>query len=337
MATGLISIFSTFITVPFLSFIFFHACRCRCCKNVHIANQNGPLKVLLKSLYIVAALFDTVVIVYWSVMAFYYYQLDSIGRVLFPHALLSPFSVALIFYFLTILTTFFGGLCSSKCSNSSALEQRYLDKIGFGFLSVSLSTGVFHSFYIVLAFIQDVVTVTSHFIVLGTILLLLFLSIASIGYQYQKTCLRGFCSLIVTLKVIIFALYIISVRAFGKLLLVDDFTATNTWLVIVTLLSAFALSFSVSIFALIIKFPAAASERQRDGTPRQLPSQNRRVTVDVERAENSCRELVPKKAALTKSQQVELVMLLPAVVETWKKREKMRGEGCSVSKCTAEK
>jgi len=218
------------------------------------------MKVLLKSLYIVAALFDTVVIVYWTVMAIYYYQLDDMGRVLFPHALLSPFSVALIFYFLTTLTTFFGGLCSSKCSNSSALEQRYLDKVGFGFLSVFLSTGVFHSFYIVLAFIQDVVTVTSHFIVLGTILLLLFLSIASIGYQYQKTCLRGFFSLIVALKVIIFALYIISVRAFGKLLLVDRFTATNTWLVIVTLLSAFVLSFSLSIFALIIKFPAAASD-----------------------------------------------------------------------------
>jgi len=255
---------------------------------------------------------------------------------LFPHALLSPFSVALIFYFLTTLTTFCGGLCSSKCSNSSALEQRYLDKIGLGFLSVSLSTGVFHSFYIVLAFIQDVVTVTSHLVVLRTILLLLFFSIVSVGYQYQKTCLRGFFSLIVTLKVIIFALYIISVRAFGKLLLVDRFTATNTWLVIVTLLSAFVLSFSLSIFALIIKFLAAASERRRDGIARQLPSQNGRVTVDVERAENSCRELVPKKAALTKSQQVELVMLLPAVVETWKKREKMR-EGSNVSKCTAEK
>ena len=291
------------------------------------------MKVLLKSLYIVAALFDTVVIVYWTVMAFYYYQLDDIGQVLFPHALLSPFSVALIFYFLTTLTTFFGGLCSSKCSNSSALEQTYLDKIGFGFLSVSLSTGVFHSFYIVLAFIQDVVTVTSHLIVLGTILLLLFFSIVSVGYQYQKTCLRGFFSLIVTLEVIIFALYIISVRAFGKFLLVDCFTATNTWLVMVTLLSAFVLSFSLSIFALIIKFPAAA----RDGIAQQLPSQNRRMTVDVEGAENSCRELVPKKAALTKSQQVELVMLLPAVVETWKKREKMRGEGSSVSKCTAEK
>ena len=291
------------------------------------------MKVLLKSLYIVAALFDTVVMVYWTVMAFYYYQLDDIGQVLFPHALLSPFSVALIFYFLTTLTTFFGGLCSSKCSNSSALEQTYLDKIGFGFLSVSLSTGVFHSFYIVLAFIQDVVTVTSHLIVLGTILLLLFFSIVSVGYQYQKTCLRGFFSLIVTLEVIIFALYIISVRAFGKFLLVDCFTATNTWLVMVTLLSAFVLSFSLSIFALIIKFPAAA----RDGIAQQLPSQNRRMTVDVEGAENSCRELVPKKAALTKSQQVELVMLLPAVVETWKKREKMRGEGSSISKCTAEK
>ena len=201
-------------------------------------------------------------------------------------------------------------------------------------MSVSLSTGVFQSFYFVLAFIQDAATVTAHLIVLTTILLLLFLGIASIGYQYQKTRLRGFFLLVVTLKFIIFALYFISVKAFGKLLLADCFTATNTWLIIVTLLSAFAISFSLSIFALIAKQPAAASERQTS----QPPPQIRRVDVERAAAENSCRELVPKTAAaLTKSQQVELVMLLPAVVETWKKREKTRGGGCKVSKCTAEK
>ena len=264
-------------------------------------------------------------------MAFYYYKWDAIGRVLFPHPLLSPFSVALIFYFLTTLTTFLGGICSSKCSNSSALEPKYLDKIGYGFVSVSLSTGVFQSFYFVLAFIQDAATVTAHLVVLTTILLLLFLGIASIGYQYQKTRLRGFFLLVVTLKFIIFALYFISVKAFGKLLLVDCLTATNTWLIIVALLSAFAISFSLSIFALIAKQPA-------DREMNQPPSQNRRVDVERAAAENSCRELVPKTAAaLTKSQQVELVMLLPAVVETWKKREKTRGGGCKVSKCTAEK
>ena len=49
------------------------------------------MKVILKSLYIVAALFDTVVIVYWTVMAFYYYQLDDIAEYCF-HMLYSRHS-----------------------------------------------------------------------------------------------------------------------------------------------------------------------------------------------------------------------------------------------------
>ena len=322
MATGLIAVFSTFITVPFIFLIFTHTCQC--CKKIN-TDQNAQLKTaIVVSLCTVAAVMDLAILIYWGVMACYYFMFDDISRVLFPDALLSPFSVALIFYSLTALTTFTGGVCFSKCSLSNYSNCSPLLKVGLGMASVTLSAGVFHSFYVVLAFVQDGVTVTSYLIVFSTLLLLLFLSIASIAYQYQKTHLKGFFGLVVALKFIIFAIYLISVHAFEKLLLEHCFTATKAWLVIVTLLSAFALSFSTSIFALIVKQPTATKERQRDGNT--LESDTRRA-ADTESGTNTCKELVPKKFPLTKSQEVELVMLLPAVIETWNRREAMREVG----------
>ena len=321
MATGLIAVFSTFITVPFIFLVLIQTCQC--CKKIN-TDQNPHLKAaIVVSLCTVAAMLDLTIVIYWGVMACYYYRFDDISKVLFPDALLSPFSVALIFYSLTALTTFMGGVCFSKCSLSNHSKCSLLLKVGLGLASVTLSAGVFHSFYLVLAFVQDIVTVTGYLIVFSTMLLLLFLGVASIAYQYQKTQLKGFFALVIALKFIIFAIYLISVHAFKKLLLENHFTATKSWLVIVTLLSVSALSFSISIFALLIKQPNAAKERQKDGNT--SGSDNRRA-ADAESGRNTCKELVPKKLALTQSQEIELVMLLPAVVETWNRREIMKGE-----------
>ena len=308
MSTGLLSVFVVFITAPFCILVVSSTC---CCKRKQLQSHvNSRLKPCLSSLFIISALLFPTFLSYWIIVTVYYYTDDKIAQYLFYDQLLAPYSLHLIFYGLTGLVSFLGGFFFSKCQSGNA-KMSCGQRVGFGLLSMSLSACVYHSFFVTLAFLQDVTMVTSCLVIFVTIIVLLFLGICSIVHQFGKTCLNGSTTLVVTLMIIIFTLYIISIKSFRVLVLEEDsYVATPTWLLMVCLLSVLALSFATSVFVLVLKQQPIASEENR---------RNPHPPGDVE----SGRPTAGSTTALVRLPK-ELVTMLPVVVNAWRTREKER-------------
>ncbi len=329
MSMGLLSIFMVFITLPFAIVT---GNSCQCCKK---RNQKLQVELYLKALSLISGVLFCAFLIYWVLFSVYYYTGDTTAKVLFPGLVLVPFSINLIFYTLSGTVSFIGGLFFSKCSmvGTEALRLSRCHRLGFGLLSLTLSASVYHFLFVVLALLQDAVTVTSFLVIFGTVLLLLFLSICSVIHQYRKTQFRASFGLVLTLKIIIFVLYIISVKAFGSVLLEEDsYTATPAWLLVVTLLSVSVLSFASSVFILIPKKPPQADDEEGRHPP---TSSNAGHPLALDLESGGVRNqpgLAPLTSALAKLPK-DWALVIPTVVSAWRTRERANqggggGGGC---------
>ena len=308
MSTGLLAVLGTFITSPFLLFALVPWCCQRSAKTA-----GSKWRPYFWSLFIVSFFILLTLATVWTVDIYIYYAEDVSSKILFPNDFLSPFTINLIFYLLTGLTSFSGGVFFPKCSSPSASGQKLslCDRLGFGLLSAVFSAGIYHSFFIILALYHDVVTVTAYLVVFGSLLTLLFLGNVSVINQYTRNGFRGFFILIVVLELIILVLYTISVKTFRNLILGNSYMATFAWLLMVITLSVLALSFSISVFVLILR--QGTSERSHIG---------RYDEQEVEMGAKESQQLVARRNFATESPEVQLAMMLQAVVGAWKKSKK---------------
>ena len=315
MSTALFSVFQTFITFPLISMI----AMATCCYKV----QTDKILVLSRSSFISTSLISVTLMTYWTGISAYYYTCDKAAKILFQSTLFSPFSMCLIFYMLSGLTSFTGGILFSRCV--TRLQYNSLDRIGLGFLSAFLTAAVYHSFFLLLALMEDFLTVFSYLVVFGTLVLMLFLGTTAIVIQYRKTLFRGYFLLVVMMQLIAFVLYVISAKAFGKLTLdTDSYVATKPYLSVVSVLSLLGVGFSVSILVMVAN--------QGGGTP----TQTKKKLSDPENPSTSSATHGGKQKDLqlvgrtqhrnmadlaAVAQEMGFIVLIPTVMQAWESRK----------------
>ncbi len=323
MSTGLLSIFIVFITLPFTVVSFSSL---RCCKK---RKSKIDSELYLKALSLISGILIGAFLMYWVWVGFYYYAEDNIADRLFPGLAIVPFSISLTFYTLSGVVSFIGGTFFYKCSmlGVDMSKSSLCCRLKTGLLSLTLSASIYHFLFVVIALLQDAVAVTSHLVVFGTVLMLLFLGICSIIRQYRKTQFKAAFGLVLTLKIIIFVLYIVLVKAFGSVLLEkDSYTVTSTWLLVVTLLSLAVVSFAASVFFLILK---QVPQPEEETPPPTSSSGTTPPTHDPELgvARNQV-GLTPQTGALALKLPQDLLLVIPSVLNTWRMREgASQGEG----------
>ena len=310
MSAGLLAILGTFITFPFLVFAVVPWC---CQKAANTTCRGNQLRPYFASMSITSLLLLLTLVIYWIADAYIYYAEDVSAKILFPNKFLSPFTMNLIFYFLTGLTSFLGGMIFPKCSTSNITGRKLsvCDRLGCSLLSVVLSAGIYHSFFIILALYQDVVTVTAYLVVFGSLLGLLFLGNASVINQFARNGFKGFFPLVVVLELIIIVLYMVSVKSFRNLILGEAYVATSAWLLIVVTLSVLALSFSISVFVLTLRRGTSdeggdSGGRGQQGAEVRAKGSQQLVTRSPQPGNSECPE-------------VQLAKMLTSVVGAWRK------------------
>ena len=310
MSTGLLAVLGTFITSPFLVFVVVPWCFQKAAKT----NKGNRLRPYFGSMSITSLLLLLTLVIYWTADAYIYYAEDVSAKILFPNKFLSPFTMNLIFYLLTALTSFLGGIIFPKCSTSNITGHKLspCDRLGCSLLSVVLSAGIYHSFFIILALYLDVVTVTAYLVVFGSLLGLLFLGNVSVINQFTRNGFKGFFVLVVVLELIIIVLYMVSVKAFRNLILGDSYVATTAWLLIVATLSVLALSFSISVFVLTLRRGTSDESGSNSGRGGQRSTEVRAKESQQLAARSS-------RPGSTESPEVQLAMMLTTVVGAWKK------------------
>ena len=315
MSVGLFAVVGTFVTDPFL-------CGIMKQKYWPCHNNKGTspgaamkLKLLHTSAVLVSAMLIGAFIVYLGLASYYYYSRDPFGTVLFPHLLLAPFTLHLIFYSLTALTALIGGFLFVNCESNgceSKAKTSCCERIGSGLLSVVLALAKYHIPFIVLALFLDPITTLQYLIKFVTVILLLLFGLAAIIRQYRKAGLKGFFILVITLEAIVLVLYSISITSFRCLILDGSPQANFASLAIVLILSILALSVTGTILALILRPPKQYHSE---------PTSNSHARHDVESGKSSS---LVSHLPLSKSEQLQMIMLLPSLLATWKRHQQSK-------------
>ena len=326
MSTGLLSLFLTFVAFPLLAVFAFNSC----CLKV----PRKGLYVAYQSALISSSLISFTFMTFWMGMSVYYYLCDNVDDILFPSPFFSPMSMCLVFYGLTWMTSFAGGILFSKCKNIK-IRMSPLQHIGSGFFSASVSAAVFHSFFLLLAIMIDPLTVISYLIVFLTTVMLIFITMNAIILQYAKNNFRGHFCLVVMMQMIIFILFIISTKSFGKLTLKeDDYVANKLYFAVVVVLSLCASTLSVSILAMVAaqdKGNGRAGERgfKANGSTRTDPEipiskKDDQASEAGGAGEGRGLQVVQRKNRVADlaavAGEMGFVVLIPSVVQAWQNR-----------------
>ena len=156
MSLGLLSLFLTFILIPILTMLIHRSlCRRVSKTNIDIANFS-----MLVTASLVAGSFIVYLIFLFVI---YYLCQDTVDHVLFQNSFFSPMTQCMIFYSLSVVTSFLGGMAFSKCMTNKATVTR-CGCLSSGLISACTTAGIFHSFFLFLALWEDPVTILSYLI-----------------------------------------------------------------------------------------------------------------------------------------------------------------------------
>jgi hypothetical protein len=336
LATGLLSLFLTFIVFPLLSLLFYDTFR------VKVSEHH--LSVAHSSSLITVALLAATFITYFVLTLVIYYECYTADDLLFPNTFLSPMTQCLIFYVLSGLISFFGGALGKKF-NGSKKRLNLLERMGTGLLFATTNAALFHFFFLLLAMLEDPLTIMSYLIVFATTTLLLFLAVYAMILQYKKTRFSGHFALVVIMQMIVSSMYVIAVHSFGGITCDEDtYVATKSYLCVVTVVSVICVSLSVSITIMVADCNKRNARMNRSAASRANDPENpitneytqsttvSEVGTGGEKApgdgEMEGRELQVvggggRVAELTAmAQEMGFVVLLPNIVEAWQKRKK---------------
>ena len=327
MSTGLLSLFLTFLVVPLLAMLVHRTC----CYKV----SKPKLFIAYHSSLFTASLVAVTFTFYWIGISVFYFVCDTVDDILFPNRFFSPMSMCLIFYVLSGLTSFTGGVFFSKC-NGLKVRLSPFERVGSGLLAASVTAAIFHSLFLLLALLEDPLTVMSYLVVFLTTVILIFIALYAIIVQYRKTRFYGHFCLVVMMQTIVFMLYIVSVNSFGKLTCDGEgYVATKSYLCIVIVLALVSFALSLSIALMV----AGGGRRQGGGTARRETGERGHADADPE---NPCsndsaasvegggggggREVVEGKSRVADitalAQEMGFVVLIPNVVQAWQRRRR---------------
>ena len=123
MSTGLISLFLTFILIPPLTMLTHR----KCCQKI----SRCDLFTAYHSSILTATLVSGSFVFYWIINLVVYYTSETVDHMLFSNDFFSPMTQCLIFYSLTGITSFVGGMLFAKCTTlkltSIAANTLHLD------------------------------------------------------------------------------------------------------------------------------------------------------------------------------------------------------------------
>lgn len=321
MCVGLLSLFLTFLLVPFFATL-----------GNHIFNHNlsrDDCFIAYHSSLITAALIAQTFLFYWIGVLIFYYRYNTADDYLFPNKFFSPLFMCLIFYVLSAVTSFIGGVIFFKYKNLK-VRMNICERLGSGFMCGTVTAAIFHSFFLLLALLEDPLATLSYIVLLSTTFLLMFVSLFGIILQYRKSGFQGHFCLVVSLHMIVFSLYVISVNSFGKLTCEEPYAVTSSYLFVVTVVSLSCVALNVLIVKLVAGRGSGRGRNTRNGT------RGRRArSVDVENPNNDDgggggrgpkmevqlvrdRHQVADLTALAR--EMGFVVLIPNVMEAWQTR-----------------
>ena len=319
MSVGLLSLFLTFLLVPFFAILGYRTF----CHNL----SRDDCFIAYHSSLITAALIAQTFLFYCIGVLIFYYRYNTADDYLFPNTYFSPLFMCLIFYMLSAVTSFIGGVIFFKYKDLK-IRMNMCERLGSGFVCGSVTVAIFHSFFLLLALLEDPLATLSYIVLISTSFLLMFVSLFGIILQYRKTGFQGHFCLVVSLQMIVFSLYIISINSFGKLTCEEPYIATSSYLCVVIVVSLSCVALDV----LIVKMVAGRGSGRGRNTMNR--TRGRRATsVDAENPNNDDgggggakmevqvvrnRHQVANLTAL--AQEMGFVVLIPNVVEAWQTR-----------------
>ena len=319
MSVGLLSLFLTFVFVPFFATLGYNA-------FCHTLSRDDCFIAYHSSL-ITAALIAQTFLFYWIGVLIFYYRYNTADDYLFPNKFFSPLFMCLIFYVLSAATSFIGGVIFFKYKNLK-VRMNVCERLGSGFVCGTVTATIFHSFFLLLALLEDPLATLSYIVLLMTTFLLMFVSLFGIILQYRKSGFQGHFCLVVSLQMIVFSLYIISINSFRKLTCEEPYVATLSYLFVVTVVSLSCVTLSVLMVRMVAGWGSRRGRNTRNGT------RGRRATsVDAENPSNDNggggtakmevqlvrdRHQVADLTALAR--EMGVVVLIPNIVEAWQTR-----------------
>ena len=350
MATGLLSLFLTFIVFPLLTLLLHN--------TLHDKVSEHHLCIAHSSLLITVVLVSGTFIIYCTLTWVIYYKCFTADDVMFPNTFLSPMTQCIIFYVLSGLISFFGGMLGKKF-NRLKKGLNLCERLGTGFLFAATNAALFHFFFLLLALLEDPLTIISYLTVFGTATLLLFVAVYAMILQYKKNGFGGHFALVVIMQTIVSSMYVIAVHAFRGITCDEDtYVATQSYLCVVTVVSVVCISLSISITIMVADCDKRKVNRRaasRAGDPEnpntdestqargvseviaggeKMPGDGEVTGREVEVATGrEVQEATGKEVGVGGSagrvadltalaQEMGFVVLLPNIVEAWQKRKK---------------
>ena len=321
MPLGLISLFLTFLLLPFLSLVL----------HAQLAPRVTPqrLQTAELSLLSTASLVAWFFIVYWVIAAVFYYCRfsETVDGALFSDPFFSPMSQCMLFYFLSGLVSFVGGMVFSQCRKLGKPHFTCCQIMGKGLLSACTTAAFFHSFFLILAFFEDPVSTLSNLVTLFTVIILLFLALFAIFEQYRKTRFQGNFILVVMMQMTLSSIYYILIISFREITCENDGNiATGSYLCLVIVISTTCVLLALAIIMMM-------SNKKKKTLPKNNDPESGNTANKAQPAEGG-KEKVSGEAGLVRSgnhnsatlaavaRDMGFIVLIPGVVQTWQKRQK---------------
>ena len=326
MSSGLLSLFFTFLLAHPLATVVYHT---RCSKMPRRTRFTVYHSALITSILVSGSF-----LFYLCVNLAAYYCTDTVDDIMFTSTFFSPMTQFLIFYTLSGLTSFIGGVLVVKCTTVKA-SFNCCECLSTGILSCSVTATIFHSFFLLIGLFEDLLTVLSYLVCLSTVIVILFLSLFAAIEQFKKSRFNGHFPLVVMMEMIVSTMYIISVSSFRQLTNGEDYIATKSFLCIVVVLSLVCISLSVSIIVMVAnsgRRPRGAGgsrsgsqQLENDPESPNVSDNNEPVSSDgaVGGGEVQVQQGTQRFVDLTTvAREMGFVVLIPDVVQAWRKRPK---------------
>ena len=335
MSTGLISLFLTFMLIPPLTMLTHR----RCCQKL----SRRDLFTVYHSSILTATLVSGSFVFYWIINLVVYYTSETVDHILFTNDFFSPMTQCLIFYSLTGITSFVGGMLFAKCTTLK-INFNCCEYFASGLFSACITAAIFHSFFLLLALLEDPVTVLSYLVCLCTTILILFLALFAIIQQFKISRFHGHFSLVVLMQVIVSSIYVLSINSFRQLTCEEeDYIATKSYLCIVTVISLVCIALSVSIIMMVNNSSRRGAGAKKKGV-RKLPRDPENpCNIDKDDQTDTATVgsvgggvVVPQGTQrfadlTTVAQEMGFVVLIPNVVQAWRKRPKTIAGGTTTN------
>ena len=319
MPIGLISLFLTFLILPFLS------------KFVHLLLVPRVTKHTLQaaelSLVSTASLVAGFSIIYWiiSLMFYYCHFSETVDGALFTNAFFSPMTQCVIFYNLAGLASFIGGMLFSRCMTAAKAHITCCQVMGKGLLSACTTAGFFHSFFIILALFEDPVSTISNIITLTTVVVLLFLALFAMLEQYRRSRFHGNFILVVMMQMTLSSIYNILVMSFRQITTEGE-AATGSYLCLVIVISTSCILLAV---AMIVMMANAKNGKKNACNLKKVENGNnpKERSGLGEGGGSGGMQLAARSTAspadlAAVAREMGFVVLIPGVVQAWQRRSK---------------